>query len=238
MIGSSGAAPAELLESKGFGGLGFPEFRHWPIHRVSEIDDEDYGHGDGGHPENLGVMPLLARGVKNIIILVNTKTKFRPRAGKDPYAESLEPLFRPVKDRDESDAQFVTNKVFADGGKFDALIAGLKARKAAGQTLIHCDTYTVHSNSHYRIEGEYDVKVCWIYNEAVKGWSDALNTKLQGLVAGLVGFRHYRTFFQNPPNVIDLRVEEVNALAYLSCWNVTANEGTSRDHFGIQEAAS
>ena len=96
VIGSSGAAPAELLESKGFHDLGFPEFRHWPIHRVGEIDDEEYGHGDGGHLENLGIMPLLARRVKNIIAFVNTKTKFRPKARENPFAGSLEPLFRPV----------------------------------------------------------------------------------------------------------------------------------------------
>ena len=235
VIGSSGAAPAELLEKKRFNHLGFPEFRHWPIHRVGQIDEEEYGHGDGGHLENLGVMPLLARGVKNMIVFVNTKTKFRPRAQKNPYAESLEPLFRPVKDRDDSDgkAQFMSNHVFEDAGKFDALIRGLQKRKTQGQTLIHCDTYTVLPNLHYRIEGNYAVNVCWIYNEAVKTWSDALNTKVRRRVAGLPRFPHYRTFFQNPPKVIDLSVEEVNALAHLSCWNVTTNAQIIRNHFGL-----
>ena len=194
---------------------------------------EEYGHGDGGHLENLGVMPLLARDVKNMIIFVNTKTKFRPRAEQDPYAGSLEPLFRPVTNKDEGDANFVTNMVFKDDGKFDALIAGLEVRKMAGETLIHCDTYTVLQNSHYRIEGGYDANVCWLYDEAVESWSDALNAEMQSLVAGLVRFPHYRTFFQNELGVIDLSIEEVNALAHLSCWNVTANAGIIWDHVGL-----
>ena len=235
VIGSSGAAPAELLERKGFGSLGFPEFRHWPIHRIGEIDDEEYGHGDGGHLENLGVMPLLARGVKNLIVFVNTRAKFRPGDGKDPFASSLEPLFRPVKDRDDTDgsASFTSNEVFVDDGAFDRLIGGLRKKKAAGQTLIHCDTYTVRPNPHYLIDGGGKVKVCWIYNESVPAWSGALQPDVRALVAGLTRFPHYRTFFQNPPNVIDLRVEEVNALAHLSCWNVTANDGAIRNHFDL-----
>ena len=233
MIGSSGAAPAELLERRGFDALGFSEFRHWPIHRIGEIDHEEYGHGDGGHLENLAIMPLLAREVKNIIVFINTKTKFRPRAQRDPYAGSLEPLFRAVTDKHDGRAKFMTNKVFGDDGKFDALIAGLKAKQLAKQTLIHCDTYSVHPNPNYGIQGGNKVNVCWIYNEDVPKWSCALSSKLQDLVGGLRRFPHYRTFFQNRPMVIDLSIEEVNALAHLSCWNVTANESTIRRHFGL-----
>ena len=235
VIGSSGAAPAELLESRNLNNLGFPEFRHWPIHEIGDIHDEEYGHGDGGHLENLGVMPLLARGVERMIVFVNTKTKFEPEAARDPYASSLEPLFRPVKDKDNRDgnAEFTSNKVFEDDHKFDALIEGLAARKANGQTLIHCDTYTVLPNSHYQIKGGHEVKVCWIYNDAVRNWSDSLNASLRDLVARLDRFPHYKTFFQNPPKIIDLSVNEVNALAHLSCWNVMSSETTIRMHLGL-----
>lgn len=240
VIGSSGAAPAEWLENKRFNHLGFPEFRHWPIHQVGEIDEEEYGHGDGGHLENLGVMPLLARGVKNMLVFVNTKTKFQPEDEKGPYAESLEPLFRPVADRDAigGNAKFRTNVVFKEDDKFDALITGLQKRKAQEQTLIHCDTYTVCQNSHYQIKGNYKVNVCWVYNEAVKTWSNALSTEVRRLVADLPRFPHYCTFFQNPPKVIDLSVKEVNALAHLSCWNVTTHAQTIRNHFGFKEPES
>ena len=234
VIGSSGAAPAEALDRARLSNLGFPEFRHWPIHRMGEIREEEYGHGDGGHLENLGIMPLLAREVRNIIVFVNTKTKFKPDAKKkEPYAASLEPLFRRVRDRDDHDAEFMSNTVFEDEGKFGALIKELKKKKAKDQTLIHCDTYNVRPNSHYRITGGYEVRVCWIYNEAVPEWSDALSEGPKGVVAGLRHFPHYRTFFQNKPRIIDLTVEEVNALAHLSCWNVTRNEGMIRKHFGL-----
>ena len=237
VIGSSGAAPAELLERRGFNFLGFPEFRHWPIHRVGDIADEEYGHGDGGHLENLGVMPLLARGVTNIMVFVNCKTRFRPEVAEgDRFAGSLEPLFRAVADNDYGGDPFTTNVVFEDNGKFQALIDGLAARKDKGETLMHCDTYRVCPNDHYRIVGGYHANVCWVYNEAVERWRSALRDEVQKLVDALRRFPHYRTFFQNAPKVIDLTVQEVNALAHLSCWNVTANEVTIRDHFQLPRA--
>lgn len=213
--------------------LGFPEFRHWPIHQVGKISDEEYGHGDGGHLENLGIMPLLARQVKNIIVFVNSKTKFCPEAQQNPYSESLEPLFRAVVDKESKDSKFDTNVVFQDDGKFDALISGLNQQKDEGKTLIHCDTYTVKNNSHYQIAEPYEVNVCWIYNEAVSAWNEALNAETKNIVSRLSRFPHYRTFFQNRPKIIDLNIKEVNALAHLSCWNVTSNETAIRSHFKL-----
>lgn len=38
----------------------------------------EYAHGDGGHYEYFGLLPLLSRGVQNIIVFVNTKVRFSP----------------------------------------------------------------------------------------------------------------------------------------------------------------
>ena len=45
---------------------------------------------------------------------------------------------------------------------------------------------------------------------------------------GLSNFPHYKTFFQNPPKVIDLGPRQVGLLANLSCWVVQTSESLFR----------
>lgn len=39
-------------------------------------------HGDGGFSDNLGIMPLLARGVQNLLVFVNICFVYNHPAGK------------------------------------------------------------------------------------------------------------------------------------------------------------
>ena len=68
----------------------------------------------------------------------------------------------------------------------------------------------------------------WIYNERVKKWEDKLRPEIRDSIgSGSLGsFPHYKTFFQNPPAIIDLSAKQVNLLAHLSCWNVMSNSET------------
>ncbi len=45
----------------------------------------------------------------------------------------------------------------------------------------------------------------------------------------LGNFPHYKTFFQNPPALIDLSAKQASLLAHLSCWNVLENADEFRD---------
>jgi len=78
MIGTSGAASQEMLRKVGINFVGFPEFRNWAFQaRRSFTDDDELSYGDGGHIENLGIMPLLARKLEHIIVFINSKTPFK-----------------------------------------------------------------------------------------------------------------------------------------------------------------
>ena len=86
--------------------------------------------------------------------------------------------------------------------------------------------------------------VCWIYNHPVGGWiGDLADTELarrlpvtrdgelvkQRDAAGqeidfdprFERFPWYNTFGEAKPRVLDLKPEQVNLLAHLSCWTVT-----------------
>ena len=55
VMGTTGAAPAEILNRLGFDWLGFPEFKYWPVAKAQgrRFVAREYEFGDGGLLENL-----------------------------------------------------------------------------------------------------------------------------------------------------------------------------------------
>lgn len=223
VIGTSGAAPAEVLAKLGLDWIGLPEFKHWPLSDTGKIRAREYAFGDGGILENLGVMPLLMRKVDRIIIFVNTKDELGGR--KDEINTSIPPLFGQVP-------SFGLNHVFPTD-QYDALVEGFQAAKEAGATVMFRDRYRVKENRHYGIEGGWEADVLWVYNERVPAWEKNLRADIRRLigVGSLGNFPHYKTFFQNPPAVIDLSAKQVHMLAHLSCWNIIENQNLFRAMF-------
>ena len=228
MIGASGAAPQELLGKHNIGIVGFPEFRHWAFKQPRGFaDDEELSYGDGGHLENLGIMPLLARQVKNIIVFVNSKTKFIYDADPDicEIASSLPNLLKPSAG--DGFRLKVVIKNDNRNTKYKELLNAFRLASDTGKTLIHSGIYDIRSNKYYSVSAYSDVRITWIYNQNVTQWFDALpyHTKRMIEDGEVKRFPHYRTFFQNPPKVIDLSRTEAGLLAHLSCWNVIKNKG-------------
>ena len=85
MAGISGAAPVETAVSIRIlrlvaSNFGFPE-HYVPVNQRSERHrktnkgetyEKEWAHGDGGHEDNLGLLPLLTRSVDNIIVFANS----------------------------------------------------------------------------------------------------------------------------------------------------------------------
>ncbi len=213
VIGTSGAAPAETLVRIGLDFLGFPEFKHWPIRAPHRAVAREYEFGDGGHLENIGIMPLLMRKVARIIAFVNSKTPLRG-GGEDEINQTLRTLFGQTPG-------FSLNHVFP-ASRYQRLANGLLAAQTANEPVTFRDTYRVRANRHYGIDSGWDVDVLWVYNARVKNWESRLRPAIKEAIGvGSLGtFPHYRTFFQNPPAVIDLSAKQVNLLGHLSCWNV------------------
>lgn len=55
----------------------FPRYYYWHIDKTKNVTTENLYFGDGGFVDNYGVMPLLKRKVKNIIVFINSDTPFR-----------------------------------------------------------------------------------------------------------------------------------------------------------------
>lgn len=247
MIGSSGAAPEEFLYNYHINFIGFPEFRHWafkPDHSFTE--EEERAHGDGGLLENLGIMPLLARKVENIIVFINGKTQFKYPEKADPnnidiasieMSSSIKNLFF------ENEEDKFSKNIVLEGGKekFKEIVSSFIRADKNGKTLLHYDKYKVLDNHHHGIHS-YNTKICWVYNQRVSTWEEKLNYRLKKLIGyqdekseftgELKRFPHYKTFFENLPKIIDLTKIQVGLLAHLSCWNITANKERLVSFFG------
>jgi hypothetical protein len=177
ILGSTSAAPQETINSwKILNILGriFPSYYHWSPRPTSDkkiLPESDHVHTDGGVLENLGIMPLLARKVKNIIVFVNTST---PLIVEGDTAKNLDlsvaALFAPgVPNRPNAPAQppassgalFDVNVVF-EANKLEDLKRGFAQRLKKGKPLVHLDTYDVRDNELYGIR-RYQARILWVY---------------------------------------------------------------------------
>ncbi|MFQ5485117.1 MAG: hypothetical protein ACE5DO_07265 [Desulfobacterales bacterium] len=236
MIGSTGAAPQEMLDKFYLRFLGFPEFRHWAVHTEkgshTYYDYNEFAHGDGGFLEYLGIMPLLSRKVNNIIVFINGKTPFKYNVENPLESEigvSTKALFIAHKG-------FNKNIVLNGGDNaYQEILDNFAKRQQHGKTLMFCREYQVIDNDFYAIKKYESVKICWIYNNRVNEWTKNLHPDYRfkiGKKGDFYNFPNYDTFFENFGKTIDLTKEQVVLLSNLSYWNVKNNKSTLIDFFG------
>ena len=231
VIASSGAAPLlalyrgvptkELTRAT----AAFPAFNHFSVRTTAgglkaTPPVADLLHGDGGFSDNLGVMPLLARGVRNILVFVN---------GAEPFTEneSIEALFWRLNKQEDTGGDRSMNGVF-DPDKYWVVRDGLAAAVSRGEPPIFCDTgWHVRKNELYNIAEYRGLNICWIHNEKVDRWNTTLPPDTQALMKGR-SFRHFpwfSTFEENRPYVIRLHKEQVHLLSQFTSWMLTSAAG-------------
>ncbi len=265
VLAVTGAAPQKTLRSLGpleivTQQLGFPEHIHWgvrdkkPQNKDNKNDVPDHleqAHGDGGHLDNIGIMPLLARKVNNILVFVNTQTPFH-------YGENLETsIYDNMTSFFDLDKKGPYKKVFKgkphnvifEEEKYIELLQGLKAQQNTDGPLIYCDQYEIKENKRYNIrkDDNYKPNICWVYLDESKKWLEAINNNVnkngndnQNFISNITEHRgefkhfpHYKTFFNNLPSItlIDLSHKQVNLLANLTAWTVREGAQTIRNGF-------
>lgn len=212
-------------------------------------------HGDGGFVDNLGLLPLVARHVKNVIVFVNGKTSHRLETQLPSY-------FWPTGDPG-GDGSRRLNAVF-EPERWSELMSGLDAALASGGPQIYCSPrdrpWKVLGNSTYNVQPYEGLNICWVYlamprlpiaQPGASEWQKALKADVRIALFGdperkikgefqkdFAHFPWYRTFGENVPSVIDLKARQINVLANFTSWLMT-NDGTQRklmDTFGMTPA--
>ena len=239
MLASSGAAPGELWLLRAL--LGLPVFEHWsPIPGANDGLAVSYKHEDGGNSENLGIMPLLARGVSNLIVFVNAPVPVLPGAveARHRCPKDVALLFGSEPDGSPVGPKALDNQVF-DRTRLHDLATELGRCASLGSPLVHCEAYDVLPNRLYGVAGGYRAKVCWVVlGPQLRGgspgcqepgpgrvrWLDELPAEVRGPICDcrwtFRHFPHLKTFLNKPSSLIDLTLPEAHAMAHFTSWAV------------------
>ncbi|MCF1438560.1 MAG: hypothetical protein LPD71_07400, partial [Shewanella sp.] len=198
IMASTSAAPQAFTDMLGLKFLGFPEFYYVPIQTKNHAPKiaEEYAHSDGGLMENLGIMPLLARGVSRLYVFINTKCPYFPQTEwhsgmpistidieKTNINKSLKALFIPLRDSFGL-KEFGDNLVFKDGStRLKELIQAFSQQTElannglssyAKRGLFHTQELETRQNRVFGVKAGQKVTITWIYNQRSKAWEDSL----------------------------------------------------------------
>lgn len=239
MIGTSSAAPGSFLESHRLDFLGFPEFKHWPLVDMGEVRAKEYTYGDGGNLENLGIMPLLKRGVEKIVVFINTEDELIDKKGGLKINDSLKALFTGMGEPlfHKSSKMFDLNYVFKNED-FKITVDGLFEAKhdISRCGMVFKKTYKIVANRHYGIKGDWESEILWVYNFKPKPWTDDLGDNLKEKLSykswWKKRFPYFKTSYQNRPSVVDMSPLQANLLANLTCWVVRKNKALFKEMLG------
>jgi hypothetical protein len=237
VIASSGAAPQLTLilgdkvperfrPALRQASLAFPAFNNLAVRDGTPNPvSAELAHGDGGFTDNLGIMPLLARQVRNVIVFVNSMSEYRNN-------EQLQSYFMPLEIRD-GNGDKTMNPVF-DREKYLQVLQGFDASTKARGGAIYCDkNWTVKGNELYNIRGYTGLNICFVYNYLGEAWRDGLPTEIKAWLKpsdpknlsqqarDLQHFPYYKTFGENKTGVIKLKPLQVNMLADLAAWSIS-----------------
>lgn len=259
VIGTSSAALQHQFRYNNITAAGFPEMLHWPV-KISEeawvnADDANNAnhlpHADGGTIDNLALMPLLVRKVKNIIVFINSSTPFVGYSKK--HTQDLWSYFKKTKFQSFSDPGMIFNHVLFDK-KLERIQNAYKRLQSKGMPLVYCDSYLVKdqenqenskkSDSQKALEGnrygvdEYPAKICWVYLDRTKSWVNTLGPKdnndswdnkikneIKNRENGFEVFPHLPTLPVTPYK------KQINAMAHLTSWTMMVSSEAIKEYF-------
>ena len=249
------AAPFELVNASGTSSSAFaaafekiklldgllPEQNYWPpVASGTQPAAQLFDFGDGGNLENYGLIPLLMRGVKKIILFINTETPLNTKYDPDgaTYQSDLDSNFPVLFGIDviKGGAVEKVNHVFPTKD-YAPLVRALQKMKLAGEPMIYSTTHELVENPWWGLPGGGSVEMLYVYLDQVESWKKQLKLEVRAeLDLGDLGefphFPNYKTIDENinPPwGLTKLTQRQVNLLAALTCWVVRSNEATFKN---------
>jgi len=139
---------------------------------------EPFEFSDGGCMDNLGLVPLLRRKVEKVVVFINTEISLSTEVTHFDKVSSydvdfwLTALFAStdidnLKPHVALGVDLSHNQVF-NKDEFEIVYQALKSKKLKGQAVKTTTKHKVLKNDWWGIDGDYEVEICWVYNEDAK----------------------------------------------------------------------
>lgn len=245
--GTSSSAYARILGE--VNGALLPLDLGWPATGAGGELTYPYDFGDGGNLENYGLMPMLLRKVKNVVVFINTPVKlnvdYKPSPDNPPSASDIDDVLPayfglPVRSGLLRKRPYPNNQVFKEED-FQRVVEALQSAQRSGRGGVAVTDLEVQSNDWWGVPGNWTTRICWVYLDRAAAWESQLydgvaprtgRTLAQAINEGndpyfpsgpFQQFPNYRTAAENFPDLIELTKQQVNLLADLTCWVVMEN---------------
>ncbi len=217
---------------------GPPIAKYWPWSDASP-QAQSFTFGDGGSLENFGVIPLLLRGVKRMVVFVNTERRLSLEydpGEREPWTQpsvhqldgNFSSLFG-ILPHDRKQPPTPNNQVFRTED-LRGVVRALQAAHRSGGPAIARTRLEVQPNDWWGVDGGWTTEICWVYLENVSEWDASLQPEVAKLVeAGrnaaptdktpYWGFPNYKTMFQGGKmQILAMRPGEASLLADFTSW--------------------
>jgi len=209
-----------------------PEEEYWPISENGVIQEaKTYRFTDGGNLENYGLITLLQRDVKKIVVFINTNTPITvdltPSADCPPLPNQIDDDLYPLFGYPQGN--LIHNQVFSQAD-FNTVYDGLSGAKKNESTVMVKTNLVTVKNDWWGIPAGQEVEILWVYNESVPEWQNQLPAPvIEEICLGSKGnfpdFPLYKLIGENGIlDGISLTKQQVNLLYQLSAWNVYSNK--------------
>jgi hypothetical protein len=242
--GTSSSAFAAIFEKiKLLDGL-LPEQNYWPpVAGGTQPAAQIFDFGDGGNLENYGLLPLIMRGLKKVLLFINTETplslSYDPTTGT-ATENDLDSNFPALFGIPVTGAGTNYNQVFPSSD-YAPLVQAMQTLKRNGQPIVVTKTHTIQANPFWGIPPGGTIDVLYVYLDQVASWTSQIQddwVKLQldlGDVGEFPHFPNYKTIDETlvPPwSLTELSPKQVNLLADLTCWVVRNSQSTIQSFIG------
>ncbi len=195
---------------------------------------------DGGILDNVGILPMLQNGVKNIVLFVNSNNRINVDADDQTMTKSIEISLRQLflGDVDVDKEKYLHYFEYVNDLKVFENLNNLrwkefldKMRDSINQNdiaYIEMNDLHVLQNKNFNVEEYILDKLLIVYLYQSDDWTNnRLESEVQEYLKSEKDFPYYATIFENrgwiEKEVIQLTAPQVNLLGDLCYWNVMKN---------------
>ena len=202
-----------------------PKINYWAVADAEHSEDHSMEQtlADGGALDNTGLMALLQRQVKSIVVFINSEVPISKSNNKVIIDRDIAPLFG------VDNTELPNNTVF-EASAYDDLLENLwETNKVNGGLCLHRQSYTTLENNWFGTPS-YAVDILWVYNSPVEKWIQSLSKDMQKTVRyGVKGFGelshfpNYKTIGEEFLHMVELTSAQVSCIADMHAWSIEQN---------------